>query len=85
MLKILGLVGPVLRLVSGTIKPATDMIAKVPKFVDDLAGRADKSPGKSSAGILGVIVGWLGWDLGFLPDIGVMIANIGQWVVMNSG
>jgi len=40
MLKILGLIGPVLRLVSGTIKPATDMIAKVPAFVDDLAGRA---------------------------------------------
>ena len=85
MLKILGLVGPVLRLVSGTIKPATDMISKVPKFVDDLAGRADKSPGKSSAGILGVIAGWLGWDLGFLSDIGVMIANVGQWIVMNGG
>ena len=85
MLKILGLIGPVLRLVSGTIKPATDMIAKVPKFVDDLAGRADKNPGKSSAGILGVIAGWLGWDLGFLSDIGVMISNVGQWIVMNGG
>lgn len=85
MLKLLGIVGPVLRLVSGTLKPATDMISKAPDLLLDLAGKADKKPGQSSAGVLGLVVGYLGWDLGLLADVGAAIANVGLWVGKFSG
>ena len=80
MLKLLGLVGPLLRVVSGTIKPAADMIGKAPALLDDFAGKADKSPGKSSTGVLGAVAAYLGWDLGFLTDVGVWLSNVGIWV-----
>jgi len=80
MLKILGLIGPILRLASGTIRPITDMIGKTPELLEDFGKRADKSPGKSSAGVLGAIAVWLGFDLGYLDPIGSMLMNFGAFL-----